>query len=216
MREEPGDAAGDAAGGERPPKPPEYSAQETARDHHHDKQQRQHIVQTPRGAPNVIGLAASGSPLTTAIICSTPASMPPSKSPCLKCGAMVSSMIRFAIASGSAPSKPVADFDAHAPVILRDQEHRTVIHAFASELPCSATRIPYCSISSGCVVGTTSTAIWLPLWASRAASSPRAVHRLAGQDAGQVDDARRRVAARHRARERDAAARHRSAQPRRA
>ena len=31
----------------------------------------------------------------------------------------------------------------------------------------SATRMEYCSISSGCVVGTISTAIWLPLRASK-------------------------------------------------
>src|SRR6185437_1890025 len=34
----------------------------------------------------------------------------------------------------------------------------------------SATRIEYCSISSGCVVGTISTAIWLPLRASKSRS----------------------------------------------
>src|ERR1700744_1681400 len=37
---------------------------------------------------------------------------------------------------------------------------RPIFHA-------SATRIEYCSISSGCVVGTISTAIWLPLRACR-------------------------------------------------
>src|ERR1700734_3911714 len=72
-----------------------------------------------------------GSPLTTEIIWSTPASMPPSKSPCLKCGEMVSSTMRFETASDNAPSRPYP----------------------------SSTRMPNCSISSGSVLGTMSTAI---------------------------------------------------------
>jgi len=42
---------------------------------------------------------------------------------------------------------------------------------------CSATRIPYCSIVSGAVVGTINTAIWLPLRFSNEASSRSSVDR---------------------------------------
>src|ERR1700690_1487844 len=83
---------------------------------------------------------------------------------------MVSSMMRFAIASGSAPSKPY-------PASMRARRSFFAISRIApSSTPlrpsfhCSATRMPYCSISSGCVVGTISTAIWLPFFASKSAS----------------------------------------------
>ena len=48
---------------------------------------------------------------------------------------MVSAMMRLAMASGSAPSKPVAHLDAHAPVVLRDEQDRAVVDALAAELP---------------------------------------------------------------------------------
>ena len=50
--------------------------------------------------------AGSGSPSMTFIMLSTPASMPPAKSPCRKRGAMISSMMRLLVASFSAPSSP--------------------------------------------------------------------------------------------------------------
>ena len=50
--------------------------------------------------------AGSGSPSITAMIRSTPAEMPPAKSPLLNFGVMISSMMRFAVTSVSAPSRP--------------------------------------------------------------------------------------------------------------
>ena len=55
----------------------------------------------------------------------------------------------------------------------------------------STTRIEYCSISSGFVVGTISTASWVPLADSNAASfCSSAALLLGGQRAGQVGDPR--------------------------
>ncbi len=48
----------------------------------------------------------NGSPSTTRIIRSTPAEMPPAKSPSLNFGVMTSSMIRREVTSVSAPSRP--------------------------------------------------------------------------------------------------------------
>ena len=55
----------------------------------------------------------------------------------------------------------------------------------------STTRMEYCSISSGCVVGTISTAICAPLAASNAASfCSSAALLLGGERAGEIGDAR--------------------------
>ena len=65
---------------------------------------------------------------------------------------------------------------------------------------CSATRMENCSMASGCTVGTSSTAIWLPLRASRSASRlSSAACSAARQRAGQVDDPAPSAAARPRA-----------------
>ena len=48
----------------------------------------------------------SGSPSTTRMTCSTPALRPAEYCPCLKSGIIVSSMMRLAVASVSAPSSP--------------------------------------------------------------------------------------------------------------
>src|SRR5713226_507030 len=82
------------------------------------------IVLTIKTANNVNGLsrsiwfrklepcsrrgAAAGklSPSTTRMIRSTPAEIPPAKSPLLKRGVMISSMMRFEVTSVSAPSRP--------------------------------------------------------------------------------------------------------------
>src|SRR6185437_4187584 len=50
--------------------------------------------------------AGSGSPSTTPIIRERPAAMPPAKSPVLKRGTITSSMMRRAVTSVSAPSRP--------------------------------------------------------------------------------------------------------------
>ncbi len=50
--------------------------------------------------------AGSASPAISFSIWPTPAAMPPWKSPCRKRGTMISSMMRFATASGIAPSRP--------------------------------------------------------------------------------------------------------------
>ena len=68
---------------------------------------------------------------------------------------------------GQRAFEAVADFDAELAIILATTRMapssiflRPIFHA-------SATRIEYCSIVSGCVVGTISTAIWLPFFASK-------------------------------------------------
>ena len=48
----------------------------------------------------------NGSPSTIRMMRSTPAEIPPVKSPVLKRGTMISSMMRRAVTSGSAPSRP--------------------------------------------------------------------------------------------------------------
>src|SRR5262245_17763209 len=80
-------------------------------------------------------------------------------------------MMRFAITSGSAPSRPYptsmrsarSSFARSRSTPSSTVPPRPIFHA-------SATRMPYCSIVSGCVVGTISTATWLPLSRSNAAS----------------------------------------------
>src|SRR5262245_24404015 len=79
-------------------------------------------------------------------------------------------MMRFAYASGTAPSRPYPtsrrsfrSFFATTRMTPSSVPLRPTFHA-------SATRIEYWSIASGAVVGTTSTAIWLPLRASKSAS----------------------------------------------
>ena len=78
--------------------------------------------------------------------------------------------MRLAIASGNAPSKPY-------PTSMRTRRSffATIRYAPSStplrpSFHASSTRMPNCSISSGWVVGTMSTAIWLPFFASKAAS----------------------------------------------
>ncbi len=51
--------------------------------------------------------SGSGSPSITAMMRVTPALMPPGKSPSRKCGTMTCEMMRLAMTSGSAPSRPV-------------------------------------------------------------------------------------------------------------
>ena len=44
--------------------------------------------------------------------------------------------MRFAAASGIAPSRPYADFDAHVPIVFRDDHEHAVVDLLAAELPC--------------------------------------------------------------------------------
>jgi hypothetical protein len=71
-------------------------------------------------------------------------------------------MMRLATRIGNRAFEAVADLDAHLAVVLGDDDEmpssaplRPIFHA-------SATRIEYCSMLSGWVVGTSRTAIWLP------------------------------------------------------
>ena len=96
----------------------------------------------------------------------TPAETPPAKSPLLNFGVMISLMIRLAVASLSAPSSPY-------PTSMRSLRSSLAITSSAPSstflrpiFQASATRIEYCSMVSGCVVGTISTAIWLPFLSS--------------------------------------------------
>src|SRR3984957_9172901 len=110
--------------------------------------------------------AGNGSPSITEIIRSTPSEMPPVKSPLRNFGVMTSLMIRLAVASVRLPSRPyptsirslwsflATTSSAPSSIFLRP-----IFHA-------SATRIEYCSMVSGAVVGTISTATWLPFRSS--------------------------------------------------
>ena len=56
-------------------------------------------------SPDFLG-GGNGSPSMTFMILLSPTLMPPKKSPSLNRGTMTSSMMRFAVISGSAPSRP--------------------------------------------------------------------------------------------------------------
>ena len=151
--------------------------------------------------------------------------MPPAKSPSRNRGVIVSSMMRFATRSVSAPSRP-------QPTSMRSARSSFATSSSAPSsgfsrpsFQASTTRIEYCSIASGCVVGTISTAICAPLRASNAASfSSSAARSRRVERAGEVGDARcerrhrlqRLRPGRRRKRERSAAsaARSRPADPR--
>ena len=112
----------------------------------------------------------SGSPSMTPIMRSTPASMPAPNSPARKAGRTVSSMTRRDTRSVNAPSSP-------RPASTRMRRSCLAMMRIApSSTPlrpgfqASATRIEYCSISSGCVVSTMSTATCEPLRSSKACS----------------------------------------------
>src|SRR5580693_3440313 len=113
------------------------------------------------------GGAGKGSPSTTRMMRSTPAEIPPAKSPFLNFGVMISSMMRFEVTSVSAPSRPY-------PTSMRSLRSFLAMTRIAPSsvflrptFQASATRIEYCSMVSGAVVGTIRTAIWLPFRASK-------------------------------------------------
>ena len=128
------------------------------------------MLPIPWGPSQCCSGSGSGSPSTTAIMRSTPAAMPPAKSPSRKRGVMVSSMMRLATRSVSAPSRP-------RPTSMRSVRSCIATRSSAPSsgfsrpsFHASTTRIEYCSISSGFVVGTISTAICAPFLASKSAS----------------------------------------------
>src|SRR6202165_249470 len=121
--------------------------------------------------PGLCRCAGSGagnfSPSMTPMIRATPAEMPPAKSPFLNFGVMTSSMMRFAVTSLSAPSRPY-------PPSMRSLRSSLATTSSAPSsiflrpiFQVSATRIENCSMVSGAVVGTISTATWLPFRVSR-------------------------------------------------
>src|SRR3990172_13264918 len=83
---------------------------------------------------------------------------------------MMSAVMRFATASGTAPSRPRPTSSRILRSSLATSSSAPSSTALRPSFHCSTTRIEYCSIASGCVVGTIRTAIWLPLAASNAAS----------------------------------------------
>ncbi len=107
--------------------------------------------------------AGSGSPSMTRIMRSTPALMPPKKSPSRKRGTITSSMMRLAVASGARPRGRSRPRCAPRDRPSRRPGSRRRRRSCGRASTASATRIAYCSIVSGSVVGTISTAIWLPL-----------------------------------------------------
>ncbi len=141
--------------------------------------------------------SGSFSPSAIRTILSTPAATPPPKSPALNFGVMSSSMMRLVVASVSAPLEAVTDLDAQAAIVLGDDEQRAVVDLLAADLPglrdraANTARWPRRP-----VVGTISTAIWLPFRVSRSfsicvseAMSP------AAERAGLIDHAVRSAAA---------------------
>ena len=111
---------------------------------------------------------------------STPAAMPPAKSPSRKRGVMVSSMIRLATRSVSAPSSPRPTSMRSARSCIATSSSAPSSGFSRPSFQASTTRIEYCSIASGCVVGTISTAICAPFLASKAASFASRPERSAG------------------------------------
>ena len=107
----------------------------------------------------------------TRIIRSTPAETPPAKSPLLNFGVMIFVDDALGGDVGQRAFEAVADLDAQLAIVLGDHQHRTVVDLLAADLP--GFRDPDRDIArwlSGSVVGTISTAIWLPLRASKSFS----------------------------------------------
>ena len=95
--------------------------------------------------------AGRGSPSMTLSMASTPALMPPAKSPCLKSGRDDVADDALADEVGERAFQAVADFDAHGPILLGDQQDGAVVDLFAARASrLSATRMEYCSMASGC------------------------------------------------------------------
>src|ERR1700761_423843 len=111
--------------------------------------------------------AGNGSPSITEIIRPTPSEMPPAKSPLRNFGVMISLMIRLAVASVRLPSRPYPTSIRSLRSFLATTRSAPSSIFLRPIFQASATRIEYCSMVSGAVVGTIKTAIWLPLRACR-------------------------------------------------
>jgi hypothetical protein len=59
---------------------------------------------------------------------------------------------------GDPSFEAIADLDAHAAIVLGDDDDQAVVRSLAADLPGSARRMPNCSMVSGSVVGSSSTA----------------------------------------------------------
>src|ERR1700733_9650311 len=114
--------------------------------------------------------AGNGSPSITEIISSTPSETPPGKSPLRTFGALISLMIRLAVASVRLPSSPYPTSMRSLWSFLATTRSAPSSIFLRPIFQASATRMENCSIVSGCVVGTISTATWLPLRISRSFS----------------------------------------------
>src|SRR5262245_45659499 len=96
--------------------------------------------------------------------------MPPAKSPLRKRGTMISSMIRFEVASVSTPSRPYPTSMRSSRSSLATMSSAPSSTPLRPSFHASTTLIEYCSIASGFVVGTISTATCAPLRCSKSVS----------------------------------------------
>ena len=164
-----------AAGGNRAEQPAEHAAQHAADDKHADDDERIEridVVETARRPASAAAPAPAASRRRSrAIIRSTPAEMPPAKSPVLNFGVMI--LVDDALGGdvGERAFEAVADLDAQAggrSWRRRAARRRRSSCGRSSRPPrpgSSTARWPPAS-----VVGTISTAIWLPLRVSRSFS----------------------------------------------
>ena len=73
--------------------------------------------------------------VSTVMMSSTPRVIPPPKSPALKRGAIALVMMTFDKRVGQRALEAIADLDAHAPLVRRDQQQHAVVLRFLAELP---------------------------------------------------------------------------------
>ena len=140
---------------------------------------RSTVGTAPLRASAAAPAAGSFSPSMTRIIRSTPAEMPPAKSPGLELRRDV--LVDDALGGdvGERAFEAVADLDAQRAVVLGDDEQRAVVDLLAADLPVLRRRGSKIARSPPpSVVGTISTAIWLPLRVSRCLQRLRPARRL--------------------------------------
>ena len=78
---------------------------------------------------------SEASVVSTVMMSSTPRAMPPPKSPALKRGVMALVMMTLRQRVGQRAFKPIADLDAHPPLVRRDQQQHAVVLRLLAELP---------------------------------------------------------------------------------
>ncbi|MNN50724.1 hypothetical protein D3C81_1653240 [compost metagenome] len=93
---------------------------------------------------------------------------------------MISLMMRLAVASFSAPSRPYPTSMRRLRSSLATISKAPSSTFLRPSLHCSTTRRAYCSIGSSPVVGTINTASWLPFSFSNACSFPSRAAACAG------------------------------------